>query len=90
MLIAIGPSSTTLLDSMVNGVNYIVYEPSEDGNKMNGNRCVPPFDGTEEYINVANSEEELDVLLRGKYQNDVRLLEKYMSPFDLKCIKKLL
>lgn len=88
--IAIGPSSTTLLDSMVNGVNYIVYEPSEDGNKMNGNRCVPPFDGTEEYINVANSEEELDVLLRGKYQNDVRLLEKYMSPFDLKCIKKLL
>lgn len=81
--LCVGQLSSTVLEAMQYGVSYIVYEPSEDGvHGLIGGVIVPPFDGSSKYLKVANTEEQLNKMIKEKYVPDMRLLDEYMVPFD--------
>lgn len=88
--LVIGATSTVMLEAIMNGVNYLVFEPQESGKNILRTNLIPPFDGKDEKLNVAFSEEDLYSLLTSKYQVDTTILEDYMQPLDLSPIKKLL
>lgn len=88
--LVIGATSTVMLEAIMNGVNYLVYEPQENGINMLRTSPIPPFDGKDEKLHVAFNEEDLYSLLTNKYQADTTILDDYMQPLDLKPIKELL
>ncbi len=88
--LVIGATSTVMLEAIMNGVNYLVFEPQENGTNILRTNSIPPFDGKDEKIHVAFSEEDLYALLISKYQVDTTILNDYMQPLDLSPIKKLL
>lgn len=88
--LVIGATSTVMLEAIMNGVNYLVFEPQENGKNILRTNLIPPFDGKDEKLHVAFSEEDLYSLLTSKYQVDTTILEDYMQPLDLSPIKKLL
>lgn len=66
--LVIGATSTLFLETLMNGVNYLIYEPQNKGQTRLREPAVPPFDGTEHDIEIANSTDELEYMLRYKYQ----------------------
>lgn len=89
--LVIGPTSTVLLECLFNHVNYVAFEPADDtGRDLTGFQLVPPFDGSEPYLPVARTGEELLSVLKNKEQTDTRLLAKYLTPFDKSVLKKIL
>lgn len=71
--LVVGPISTTIIDSMYHGVNYVVYEPVindvnsvRHGRTILGQLVTPPLDGKDSRFPVAHSEEELEKILRNK------------------------
>lgn len=85
----IGPHSTLMMDALCNGVNYYVYDPGENGFTVRGAKIVPPFDGKDGYVHVAESEEELIDNIENKIILDPRFLDGYLHPFDLTPILEL-
>jgi len=87
----IGATSTVFLEALMFGVNYIIFEPKSSDNK-NILRCnlVPPFDGSEKNLEIATSEEELEYLIKNKYQIDINILDEYMQPFDTNILKEII
>ena len=70
--LVIGPSSTVLLESIYYGVNYVVFEPTNDnGNSIINEEIVPPFDGSVEGIPVAKNENQLENILAKKNKFDI-------------------
>lgn len=89
--LVIGSTSTVLLDSLMQGVNYIVFEPKEENQiNMTGFKTVPPFDGSEEKLMVANDVIELEKMLRFNAITDYSLVHDYMHDFDLTMLKELI
>jgi hypothetical protein len=89
--LVIGSTSTVLLDSLILGINYIVFEPVDKNQiNMTGYKTVPPFDGSEEKLMVANDEFELEKLLRFNAMTDYSIVHDYMQNFDLIELKKLI
>lgn len=86
----IGCTSTTYFESLMHGVNYIVYEPTFDGYTMTGGKLVPPFDGSDNDVVIANNEERLYLLIKERYSPNIRILENYMEPFNAKKIKDII
>lgn len=86
----IGSVSTTLLESLMYGVNYLVYEPCDE-NSMNlcKSKNVPPFDGSLEDFSIARTEEDLIHMIKTKYQTPIKILEGYMQPLDLSILKDI-
>ena len=77
----IGPTSTMWLNSILEGVNYLIYEPiSESGG------LVPPFDGSDKCVKVAISEDELNKMLEEKYILDLEIIDKYVKPFNSQIV----
>ena len=85
----IGSASTMLLDTIAAGVNYIMYEPQEDGRSMLRAKLVPPFDG-EDGLEIARTEDDLYSLLKSGYIIDSYKLKGYLEPFNIEIIKKML
>lgn len=86
--LAIGPTSTVFLESILNGVNYVIYEPQDDdGIDLLNYKIVPPFDGSDPEIAVAKDEYELEELLRRRYCQPNDVLSGYMSTFDENILK---
>ena len=86
--LVIGPTSTLFLESLIYGVNYTVYEPliNED-TSLGGYKLVPPFDGKNKKVPVANSEKELIEIISNKICNDVSIIDDYIAPkFSLDSI----
>lgn len=79
----IGPHSTFLLDAMLNGVNYYVFDPTDNGSTLRGEKIVPPFDGRNDFIHLARTEKELMDNIKNRVTNDLRFLDGYLHPFDL-------
>ncbi|MCZ2475106.1 hypothetical protein G9H61_06595 [Aquirufa ecclesiirivi] len=78
--LVIGPTSTLFVESLVKGVNYVVYEPYFfNGTGLDGNILVPPFDGSDHRVPVANSAEGLVDILSSKKCADLSILEDYIS-----------
>jgi hypothetical protein len=89
--IVIGSTSTVLLEALIQGVNYIVYEPvDEQGNNMINFKTVPPFDGSENKLMIANDESELEQMLRKNAMTDYNLVHDYIQDFDLEVLKDLI
>lgn len=88
--LSIGPTSTSLIDSLTCGVNYVVFEPSENGVKINGGKGVPPFDGTDNSIVIANNESDLLYVLKNNECSRLAFIEEYVSPLNFsEVIKRL-
>lgn len=85
----IGPHSTLMMDALCNGVNYYAFDPGEDGHTVRGSKIIPPFDGKDGYVSVAQTEEELIENIRKQILLDPRFLDGYLQPFDLTPIMGL-
>ncbi|OGC22598.1 hypothetical protein A3J90_06965 [candidate division WOR-1 bacterium RIFOXYC2_FULL_37_10] len=90
--LVIGNSSTSILESIYCGINYIVYEPSVNdyawGSKY---RLVNPFDGSDSRVPVAKNEAELLYILKNKIKIDSSVFNDYIkTPFDISFMKKLI
>lgn len=89
--LVIGATSTMLLESLIYGVNYIVFEPKDNENvNMAGFELVPPFDGSEKKLMIAREEDELENMLRNNVKTDYSLLHDYIQDFDPSILKELI
>ena len=79
----IGNTSTTFLEAIQKGVNYIVYE------RNNIKLLNPPFDGTDPRVPFASEPDKLQELIKNKKVVDNSLLDDYMQPFNKKLLKEL-
>jgi hypothetical protein len=87
----IGSVSTVMFESLMHGVNYIAYDPKdENGFNMGCYKAVPPFDGSEEKLMLANDEDELEDLLKLNAKTDYSLVHDYIQDLDLSVMKKLI
>lgn len=89
--LVIGVNSTLLLETLINGVNYILFDPKEEnGVNMLGYKSVPPFDGSDDKLMIAEDEVELEKMLRSNAITDYSLVHDYIQDFDLSVLKELL
>lgn len=88
--LVIGPTSSVWLESVLYGVNYIVYEPGDGKNNLSNAPLVPPFDGSDSYLDVAFDEDALFDMIKHGYQLNTAILDKYISPFNFEEANKLL
>ena len=85
--LVVGPTSTVFLESLLAGVNYLVYEPALKGLDVVNYPLVPPFDGTEPGIPAAYTDEELGRMLDARSGVDPSVLGGYIkTPFDLSAV----
>jgi hypothetical protein len=89
--LVIGTLSTIVVEALYYGVNYILYDPLDDnGRNVYNHVSAPPFDGTDSYLAVANSMEELADLLRNRACTDIKFFDEYIkTPFDISFMKNL-
>ncbi|MGV8878718.1 MAG: hypothetical protein ACOH2A_06770 [Sphingobacteriaceae bacterium] len=88
--LVIGPTSTVFLESIIHGVNYLIYEPQENGVDYTGVEVVPPFDGSDPEIAVAKNEADLYRLLKIHATYDADILSGYIEPFRKEVLKDIL
>ncbi|WP_237276362.1 hypothetical protein [Tenacibaculum ovolyticum] len=89
--LVIGPVSTSLIDSLHYSVNYLVYEPLTNGKNIYGLCPTPPLDGLNPKIPIANSEEELEIIIKEKRKMDVSVYNDFAkTPKDLSFFKKII
>jgi len=89
--LVIGPTSTVFVESLIKGVNYLVYEPALAGRDVMNYPLVPPFDGTERGVPVANDERGLAVLLKTRTAVTPEALSGFIrAPFDTSKVCGLL
>lgn len=89
--LVIGANSTVLLDSLIQGVNYIAFDPKdENGINLSGYKAVPPFDGSEKKLMISNDEAELEELLRSNAMTDYSLVHEYIQDFDLSVLNEII
>ena len=87
--LVIGPTSTVFVESLIQGVQYLVFEPNTFGFDIMNNRMCPPFNGVDRRIPVAYEESELEANLRGKCRVDPQVLSDYIrTPFNLRCVQE--
>lgn len=87
----IGANSTVLLESLIQGVNYIAFDPKEEnGVNMSGFKSVPPFDGSEEKLMICYDEDELEKMLRFNAMTDYSLVHEFIQDFDLTALKEII
>ncbi len=86
--LVIGPTSSIFLESLIYGVNYIVYEPLiKEDTSLGGYKLVPPFDGKNKKVPIAHSEKELIEIISNKITNDASIIDDYIAPkFSLDSI----
>ncbi len=88
--LCIGQTSTTFIEAIMCGVNYLVYEPGDGVYTMINALLVPPFNGTDNRLKVAYSEEDLEKMILQYYRPDISLLDDYLQPFDVDVVKRLI
>jgi 3D (Asp-Asp-Asp) domain-containing protein len=89
--LVIGTNSTLVLESLIHGVNYILFDPkNENGINMSGHKSVPPFDGSEEKLVVVNTEDDLFNALKNNALTNYDLVNDYIQDYDLSVLKELI
>lgn len=81
--LVIGATSTTFLECIQAGINYIVYE------RRNRNLLVTPFNGNDPRVPFANNTDELEELIRNKELVDYGVLNDYMEPFNKQLLREV-
>lgn len=89
--LVIGPISTTIIDSMYNEVNYVVYEPLVNDLTILGHMLTPPLDGKDKRFPVAHSEEELEDILINKKKIALEIYGEFSkTPRDIDFLSKII
>jgi hypothetical protein len=89
--LVIGPTSTVLIESIYFRVNYLVFEPCNSNVDLFNYPLVAPFDGSDSRIPVAKTEEELNYLLKNKFEINPTFFSEYVkTPFDISFVKNLI
>lgn len=89
--LVIGPGSTIFLESLFYGVNYIIFEPLNDGISLSGHVLARPMEGSDPDIPVANSLGELENIISGKKAVNPNVLYKYIKkPFDISVVNDII
>ena len=89
--LVIGANSTIVLEALMNGVNYLAFDPKdENGVNMSGYKSVPPFDGSEEKLKLAQNEAELEKMIKDKVKTEYSLVHDFIQDFDLSVLKELI
>ncbi len=89
--LVIGPVSTSLIDSLYHSVNYLVYEPLINGKNIFGVSVSPPLDGSDSRIPIANSEEDLESIIKEKRKINIEVYNEFVkTPKDLSFFTKLI
>lgn len=87
----VGTTSTTMIEALMCGVSYLVYEPGEGDYSFSGYPLVPPFNKEYKHLKVAYNEEQLSELIQTQYKPDAnRLLNDFLQPFNPQIIKQIL
>lgn len=88
--LVIGPTSTVLLDALMNGVNYLVFEPAEDKIDLINFPLVTPFDKSDPRVSVSFNEAELKKAILNHDVANPAILEDYIQKeFDVGFIDLL-
>lgn len=89
--LVIGANSTILLEALMQGVNYIAFDPKDEkGINMSGYKSVPPFDGSEEKLMLATNEDELEKMIVDNAMTEYSLVPDFIQNFDLSVLKELI
>lgn len=88
--LVIGPTSTVFLESLLHGVNYLIYEPQESGLDYTGVEVVPPFDGSDPEVPVAKNESDLYRFLKTHTTCERDVLSGYVEPFRKGVLEEIL
>jgi hypothetical protein len=89
--LVIGANSTVVLEALMQGVNYIAFDPKDkDGVNMSGYKAVPPFDGSEEKLMMAEDEFELEKMIKANVMTDYTIVHDFIQEFDLTVLKDLI
>ncbi len=87
----IGPTSTLFLESIINGLNYFIFEPGNSKNDILNQKLVPPFDGSDNRITISNNSKELEFNLRKNTLVDKNILIDYINPnYDISFLKNII
>jgi len=87
----VGPTSTVFLESLLAGVDYLIYDPAVDGMDTVNYPLVPPFDGMEKGVPAAHNEDEFEKMLGARSCVDPAVLDGYIkTPFDLSFVAGLI
>jgi len=89
--VVIGPTSTVFLEALYNGVNYVCFEPSRNDMGLFNYEIVPPFDGSDERLPVAQNEAQLAYIIKENIKTDMSIFYEYVKmPFDLSFVKSMI
>jgi hypothetical protein len=89
--LVIGPTSTVLIDALMNNVNYLAYEPKFNGLDLLNQKIVPPFDNSDSNLKVATSQNELSEFLLDIPIVNKNILKNYIdNKFEINFIRELL
>jgi len=87
----IGPISTVFFDAIANNKNYIVYEPLVNNKSVKNFDLVTPFDGSDNRIPIANSENQLISIIKNKQLINKNVLKDYSGDnFIFNEIRKII
>lgn len=82
--LAIGPTSSTFIEALRAGLTYLVYEPVDNAGKtLIGGLLRPPFDGSDENLKVAFTEDQLKDMIEAGYSCNKTIMDKYIVPFNI-------
>jgi hypothetical protein len=90
--LVIGPTSSVFLESLLSGVNYILFEPTlKNGYSFDNVKLVPPFDNSDNRVPCANDINTLKDILKNKKEVDCTIIKDYCSDkFEIEMITKII
>lgn len=86
----IGMHSTVAIEALMYGVSYIIYEPGNGKASLIGVELYPPFDGVDSKWEIANTEEQLNMMIRKCYCPSTDLIKQYIERFKPEVIREIL
>jgi hypothetical protein len=89
--LVIGPTSTVFLEALYAGVNYLIFEPSDQGVTILNEHLVAPFDGLEPGVPFSATIAQLEKQLKDNVRTDRNVLHEYIkTPFNVSFLKDLI
>jgi hypothetical protein len=89
--LVIGPTTTVFLESIYQGINYVIFEPSKNDYDVLDTPLVHPFTGSDKRIPVAKKVEELESMISNKIKVDASFFNDYIkTPFNIDFVKDLI
>ena len=88
--LVIGAASTVFIEAVLQGVNYLIFDPKEEYDPCGYMPYDQPFDGSNPLVPVAKSGEELFQILKEKRRIDIECLKTFIkSPFSCESILEM-